>query len=658
MSGLLRGAVSKKKRRYQKDGFDLDLSYITPKIIAMGFPSDNMEGVYRNPWRKVLEFLDSKHKDHYKIYNLCSERSYDIERFYSRVECFPFDDHNAPPFDLIHRFCENAKQWIDADPENIIVVHCKAGKGRTGVMICTYLLFDNVWKTADESLNFYAAMRTFNQKGVTIPSQLRYIRYFATMTGQPNPKFEINSPTLILNSIEFNTLPKIVSPVDVRFSVSVGKTMIYTRRGPGEILQGRVLTSVKGNQSFDLPDVADTSLKSDTALLFKDLQLPVQGDVKFDFFDKNNEKLFSFWINTYFIKNNTMELNKSELDKANKDRSHKSFEENFKVRANFSPLTEGATPPPQPKQSYGSREDGPIINEKDMDGLEDEMERGILNARGICVATKRNPCDVASDLLKTAISLVNESKGGSFAERFKEVRRSKEFQNFCMATCELQKLYIQPLQHSERVAFWLNVYHTLCIHGFLLCGARSGPLLSMAALPSTFGETVKLLKTIKYDIGGVGIYSAMDIQFGILRNKLEMSPQLSAKVGTVGIAEGELRQILALTNPEPRVAFAINWGTRHSPKIRVYQPLSVFDDLDKATRSYIQEFLLIDPPTKTITLPETMEWDLPNLGKDTHKVAKKYSELLSKDERKHYSSKYTVDYLAHDSSFCILFHYN
>jgi len=38
-ASLARRAVSKKKRRYQSGGFDLDLSYITERIIAMGYPS-------------------------------------------------------------------------------------------------------------------------------------------------------------------------------------------------------------------------------------------------------------------------------------------------------------------------------------------------------------------------------------------------------------------------------------------------------------------------------------------------------------------------------------------------------------------------------------------------------------------------------------------
>ena len=45
----IRGAVSKNKLRFKEGKYDLDLTYITKNIIAMGFPSQGTEAAYRNP---------------------------------------------------------------------------------------------------------------------------------------------------------------------------------------------------------------------------------------------------------------------------------------------------------------------------------------------------------------------------------------------------------------------------------------------------------------------------------------------------------------------------------------------------------------------------------------------------------------------------------
>lgn len=48
---LLRECVSKQKRRFEcsDTGVNLDLTYVTSRIIAMGFPAVGLESVYRNP---------------------------------------------------------------------------------------------------------------------------------------------------------------------------------------------------------------------------------------------------------------------------------------------------------------------------------------------------------------------------------------------------------------------------------------------------------------------------------------------------------------------------------------------------------------------------------------------------------------------------------
>ena len=181
----VRKLVSKKKRRFVEEGFDLDLTYVTERIIAMGFPASDFEGAYRNNIDDVEQFFDKRHPERYRFYNLCAERTYPSTRFHGRFARYPFEDHNPPPLGLFYFFCQDVDQFLAKDKENVVAVHCKAGKGRTGVMISAYLLWVKDWKTPTEAMQFYGFARTKNLKGVTIPSQRRFVEYFAkTLAGK------------------------------------------------------------------------------------------------------------------------------------------------------------------------------------------------------------------------------------------------------------------------------------------------------------------------------------------------------------------------------------------------------------------------------------------------------------------------------------------
>eukprot|EP00299_Pterocystis_sp_00344_P008182 c3001_g1_i1.p1 GENE.c3001_g1_i1~~c3001_g1_i1.p1 ORF type:complete len:549 (-),score=104.33 c3001_g1_i1:58-1704(-) len=320
----IRALVSKKKRRFKTEAFNLDLSYITDRIIAMGFPSEDSEGLFRNPMDQVVRFFESRHSGHYRVYNLCSEpdRKYDHSKFPTgQVTEMGFDDHNPPPFLLIETFCKDAEEWLQKDPDNVVATHCKAGKGRTGTLICCLFLYLKDFDRAEDALRFFGLMRTIDNKGVTIPSQIRYVRYFEHRQGR-NVE---HPPVLRIDSATLGSIPKINS---------FGCEPVFIVRNKGAETDSRDLLPLQA---------LSTSLKLHT-MTWTEPGPIVQGDVKVSFFHRSNltgdlEHMFSLWFHTAFVDDYTLQLHRHELDgPVKKDKKFAIFDETFFVRFTFSPI--------------------------------------------------------------------------------------------------------------------------------------------------------------------------------------------------------------------------------------------------------------------------------------------------------------------------------
>lgn len=76
--------ISGDKKRYIDNDYDLDLSYLTPRLIAMSFPASGIETLYRNNIKDVSKFIKEKHNTNYFVYNL-SGRNYDYSKFDNKV---------------------------------------------------------------------------------------------------------------------------------------------------------------------------------------------------------------------------------------------------------------------------------------------------------------------------------------------------------------------------------------------------------------------------------------------------------------------------------------------------------------------------------------------------------------------------------------------
>ncbi|KAI0711173.1 phosphatases II [Cerioporus squamosus] len=153
MTDYVRRLVSGKKARHKDSELDveLDLAYITDQVIVMGYPASGIEGLYRNRREDAKKFLEHYHGKNYWVFNFCpvKENSYPASVFDGRVSRYPSRTiSSAPPLAILPLIAREMRLWLDGSPERVAVLHCKAGKGRSGTMACAYLLTLDVAPTA------------------------------------------------------------------------------------------------------------------------------------------------------------------------------------------------------------------------------------------------------------------------------------------------------------------------------------------------------------------------------------------------------------------------------------------------------------------------------------------------------------------------------
>lgn len=210
-------------------------------------------------------------------------------------------------------------------------------------MICCYLLHSRMFTSADQALSYYGQRRTQDKKGVTIPSQVRYVRYYETLLRN---NLTYTPVSMYIKEFIFNPIPNFTGGQGcLSFSISH-----QTLQQEGEKLTQKC-KKLRKNDTYEVR-------KGDSPFSVKlDYCLPLTGDIKVEFYNKSmmrKEKLFQFWFNTFFVcdlldlngyldRNGSGEescyilsFEKNELDIVNKkDKQNKVFSADFKVSLSF-----------------------------------------------------------------------------------------------------------------------------------------------------------------------------------------------------------------------------------------------------------------------------------------------------------------------------------
>uniref|UniRef100_A0A673GV70 Tensin-1-like n=1 Tax=Sinocyclocheilus rhinocerous TaxID=307959 RepID=A0A673GV70_9TELE len=293
-----------------EENYEVDLVYITERIISVSFPSNVEEPSYSGNIKEVATMLRSKHGDNYLLQYYLSPCV-----CLRKVLDFGWPDHHAPALDKICSICKAMDTWMNADSHNVVVLHNKGNRGRTGVVVAAYMHYSNISASADQALDRFAMKRFYEDKVLPVgqPSQRRYVRYFS---GLLSGRIKINNKPLFLHHVIMHGIPNFESKGGCRPFLKIYQAMqpvytsgIYNVQGdsqtsicitiePGLLLKGDILLKCYHKRfrspsrdvifrvQFHTCAVHDLGIvfgKDELDETFKDDRFPEYGKVEFVF---------------------------------------------------------------------------------------------------------------------------------------------------------------------------------------------------------------------------------------------------------------------------------------------------------------------------------------------------------------------------------------
>uniref|UniRef100_A0A3Q2W7B6 Auxilin n=1 Tax=Haplochromis burtoni TaxID=8153 RepID=A0A3Q2W7B6_HAPBU len=283
---------------------ELDIAYITSRIIVMTYPAESVQIGYQNHVEDIRSFLDSRHADHYTVFNL-SQRNYRGAKFSNRVSECNWPSRQAPSLHNLFAVCKNMYNWLKQNPKNVCVITCSDGRAPSGVLVCAMFCFCHLFNNPVPAMQLLSAKRPGS--GLW-PSHRRYIGYVCSMVSE-KPSLPHSKP-LVIKALTMSPIPcfnKQRSGCRPFCDVLIGETKIFTTAQEYERMREHRVQD--GKVVFPL----GVSVQGDVVVSVYHMRSTIGGRLQAKV---SNTQIFQIQFHTGFITPGTtmLKFNKPELD--------------------------------------------------------------------------------------------------------------------------------------------------------------------------------------------------------------------------------------------------------------------------------------------------------------------------------------------------------
>jgi hypothetical protein len=155
-------------------------------------------------------------------------------------------------------------------------------------------------------------------------------------------------------------------------------------------------------------------------------------------------------------------------------------------------------------------------------------------------------------------------------------------------------------RREERIAFWINLYNVIVIHGVIALGVMN-----------SVKEYWNFFRGIYYQVGNYA-FTPDDIEHGLLRGNRRPPYSLFKRFGS---NDPRLKYIVQPL--DPRIHFTLVCGSASCPFIDVYTPDNLEWELDTAAKSFINSSsVALDRAQNSLSLSSIFKWYAPDFGAD------------------------------------------